>query len=102
MFRNSYGSQYGNVPTREEAKPSPVQPSVKKKDNKEYEEPLIKIELDTIDSVPRVCYKGKELDWLVDLKLNWTTNTEELGASDLHVSHLVGNSKVGYVHNKLC
>lgn len=51
-----------------------VKPYESMKDKKES--PLLKIELDDINSVPTVYYKGKVIKWKVRVSFDWETQRE--------------------------
>ncbi|KAB2334269.1 hypothetical protein [Bacillus mesophilum] len=40
---------------------------------KEMDAPLLQVELDTFDSVPKVFYKGEEITNRISVKLEWKT-----------------------------
>ena len=55
--------------------------------------PLLTIELDEIDSVPKVIYKGEEIKGKVRVAFEWETDSEvmELGSPYIDIEYCVNN-----------
>lgn len=57
------------------------------------------IELDTVTSVPRVYYKGEEVDLKQKVTFEWSTKEEGQGSGGLH--YIIQSAKRGLARNRL-
>ena len=55
--------------------------AIKELQNQKY----LVIELDTLESVPRVLHQGEEIDHKENVEFKWQTQTGELGSGSTHV-----------------
>ncbi|KIN36211.1 hypothetical protein [Bacillus subtilis] len=64
---------------------------------------LLKIELDDIDSVPRVYYKGEQIKEIINTDFSYLTNTELINPTHIDIEYMDADSKFGtkaIVHNR--
>jgi len=65
--------------------------------------PLINIELDDINSVPKVFYKGKEIDGKMRVSFDWETDSDELTNTYIHIEHFEDKDRantLSITHNR--
>ncbi len=51
------------------------------------DQPILKIELQTLDSVPKILYEGTEINNLVDVEFEWDTRTDGPGETHIKIKH---------------
>lgn len=62
---------------------------------------LIEIKQKDISSVPEVWYKGEKVDNLVDLDIDWHTNTDVPGYCRVDIEYYKGIESIRSVHKRL-
>ncbi|WEG14143.1 hypothetical protein PU629_07195 [Pullulanibacillus sp. KACC 23026] len=63
--------------------------------------PLLRIELDDINSVPKIFYKGEEINGLVKVGIDWSTNTDKgIKPTHIRIEHVEDESNIKVIeHN---
>lgn len=64
---------------------------------------LLKIELDDIDSAPRVFYRGEQIEKIINADFSYLTNTELMNPTHVDIEYIDEDSKFGtkaIVHNR--
>lgn len=56
--------------------------------------PYLQITLDEIDSVPKVIYKGQEINLKQEVVFHWETGPESPGGMTIEIEHLVKELKI--------
>ncbi|MEC1338067.1 hypothetical protein P9D25_10430 [Bacillus velezensis] len=65
--------------------------------------PFLQIELDDIDSAPRVFYRGEQIEKIIKADLSYLTNTELMNPTHVDIEYIDEDSKFGtkaIVHNR--
>ncbi|MEC2279579.1 hypothetical protein [Bacillus velezensis] len=65
--------------------------------------PFLQIELDDIDSAPRVFYKGEKIEGIINADFSYVTNTELMNPTHIDIEYMDKDSKCGtkaIVHNR--
>ncbi|MCY8807544.1 hypothetical protein MOE15_03200 [Bacillus atrophaeus] len=65
--------------------------------------PLLQIELDDIDSTPRIFYKGEQIEEIINADFSYVTNTELINPTHIDIEYTDKDSKFGtqaIVHNR--
>ncbi|MED1016787.1 hypothetical protein [Bacillus atrophaeus] len=57
--------------------------------------PLLQIELDDIDSAPRVFYKGEKIEGIINTDFSYVTNTELMNPTHIDIEYMDKDSKCG-------
>ncbi|WBY35472.1 hypothetical protein [Bacillus amyloliquefaciens] len=57
--------------------------------------PLLQIELDDINSVPRVFYKGEQIGEIINADFSYVTNTELMNPTHIDIEYMDKDSKCG-------
>ncbi|MFJ9275507.1 hypothetical protein DZB72_21170 [Bacillus sp. MT] len=70
---------------------------------RKIEPPLLQIELDDIDSAPRIFYKGEKIEGIINADFSFLTNTELNNPTHIDIEYVDEDSKFGtkaIVHNR--
>ncbi|AEB62448.1 hypothetical protein [Bacillus amyloliquefaciens] len=65
--------------------------------------PFLQIELDDIDSAPRIFYKGEQIQEIINADFSFLTNTELMNPTHIDIEYIDQDSKCGtkaIVHNR--
>ncbi|AXY38657.1 hypothetical protein D3C60_13120 [Bacillus velezensis] len=57
--------------------------------------PLLQIELDDINSAPRVFYKGEQIEEIINADFSYVTNTELMNPTHIDIEYMDKDSKCG-------
>ncbi|UZD72945.1 hypothetical protein [Bacillus siamensis] len=57
--------------------------------------PLLQIELDDINSAPRVFYKGEQIGEIINADFSYVTNTELMNPTHIDIEYMDKDSKCG-------
>ncbi|QAW18051.1 hypothetical protein [Bacillus subtilis] len=70
---------------------------------RKIEQPFLQIEVDDVDSAPRIFYKGEKIEGIINADFSYLTNTELINPTHIDIEYVDEDSKFGtkaIVHNR--